>query len=106
MAVLQTALVDVVGLLHSLVGIAEGDLTVLDHVAEIAEEFRCCLALHGQTEPQQFTLTDSQEFLRTAVVQLEHLDKTATAAFLLMEIVFYLVLLTLEDDYRIGVPVG
>ena len=50
MAVLQTTLVDVVGLLHRLVSIAEGDLTVLDQIAEIAEELLLRLTLDSESE--------------------------------------------------------
>ena len=37
-------------------------------------------------------------------MELEHFGKTAAPALLLLEVVFNLVLLALEDDYRIGEP--
>ena len=104
MAVLQTTLVDVVGLLHRLVGIAEGYLTVLDHITKIAEELLLGLALDSKSEAQQLALANGQQLLRTTVVEFEHFGKTAAPALLLLEVVFYLVFLALEDDYRIGEP--
>ena len=106
MAVLQTTLVDIVGLLHRLVGIAEGDLTVLHQIAEIAEELLLGLALAGQSAAGELALADGEQLGWRAVVELEHQGEAAATALLLLEVVFYLVFLTFEDHDRIGVPVG
>ena len=106
MAVLQTALIDAVGLLRGLIGVAEGEFAVLHEIAEIAEQFPVGLTLHGETATAEFTLTDSIEFLRAAVMEFEHLGKAAAPALLLLEVILHLVLLSCEDHDRISQPVG